>query len=99
MLVLVKYFYEKTDNDYLEYNNLYDLNFKRIVFFSHNLEVKYHKTNIESQIDEDKDILSVRFISDINLKNNKIITNILLGNGFVYDNNKIWYPKEVWIYR
>jgi hypothetical protein len=22
----------------------------------------------------------------------------MLGRGFVYDDNKIWNPKEVWIY-
>ena len=22
----------------------------------------------------------------------------MLGRGFIYNDNKIWYPKEVWIY-
>jgi hypothetical protein len=32
------------------------------------------------------------------MKKNKIINDVMNGNGFTYDTNKIWYPKEVWIY-
>ena len=47
---------------------------------------------------DNKDILAIRFPTNRIIKQNKIINNIMSGKGFVYDDNKIWYPKEVWIY-
>jgi hypothetical protein len=32
------------------------------------------------------------------LQNNQIVQNILFGKGFTRNDNKVWYPKEVWIY-
>ncbi len=50
-------------------------------------------SNINNSMDNTKDILAVRFPTE-----NEIINNILFGNGVMYENNKIWYPKEVWVY-
>ena len=45
-----------------------------------------------------KDILAIRFPINSIIKKNKIINDIMLGKGVVCDDNKIWYPKEVWVY-
>ena len=49
-------------------------------------------------MDINKNILAVRFPSNNDIRHNKIINNMLFGKGIIYDNNKIWYPTEVWIY-
>ena len=49
-------------------------------------------------MDNNKDILAIRFPSNNDIQHNKIINNMLFGKGIMYDNNKIWYPTEVWIY-
>ena len=49
-------------------------------------------------MDNTKDILAVRFPTKNEIQRNEIINNILLGNGIAYETNKIWYPKEVWVY-
>ena len=49
-------------------------------------------------MDNNKDILAVRFPTKNEIQCNKIINNILLGNGIAYETNKMWYPKEVWVY-
>ena len=55
-------------------------------------------TNIQlNDISENKDILAVRFPCNKFIKRNVIINDIILGRGFIY-NDKIWHPKEVWIY-
>ena len=97
MIVNLKFFYEKTDANYEEYNKLWDENRERFIFLHTNLPLSKQKICIINDISDNKDILAVRFPTNKCLKTNKIIQNIILGNGFVYDNN-IWYPKEVWIY-
>lgn len=53
---------------------------------------------IIDDITDNKDILAIRFPSYRTIKQNKIINNIMSGKGFIYTDNKIWFPKEVWIY-
>ena len=98
MIVNLKYFYEKTDANYEEYNKLWEENIERIVFLHINLPLSKQTSSIINDITDNKDILAIRFPTNSILKKNKIINNIMLGNGFIYDDNKIWYPKEVWIY-
>ena len=98
MIVNLKYFYEKTDANYEEYNKLWEENIERIVFLHINLPLSKQISSIIDDISVNKDILAIRFPTNSILKKNKIINNIMLGNGFIYDDNKIWYPKEVWIY-
>jgi len=45
---------------------------------------------INFTMDNTKDILAVRFPTKNAIQHNKIINNILLGNGIVYETNKIW---------
>jgi hypothetical protein len=98
MIVNLKYFYEKTDANYEEYNKLWEENIERIVFLHKNLPLSKQTSSIINDITDNKDILAIRFPNNSILKKNKIINNIMLGKGFIYDDNKIWYPKEVWIY-
>ena len=98
MIVILKYFYEKTDTNYDEYNKLWDENIERMIFLHHNLPLSKQMSSIINDIIDNKDILAIRFPSHRTIKQNKIINNIISGNGFIYDDNKIWFPKEVWIY-
>lgn len=98
MIVNLKYFYEKNDTNYDEYNKLWDENIDRMVFLHKNLTLTKQTCSIINDITDNKDILAIRFPTNRIIKQNKIINNIMSGKGFVYDDNKIWYPKEVWIY-
>jgi len=98
MIVNIKYFYEKTDTNYEEYNKIWLENNERFVFLPTNVSFPKQMKSIMNNISDNKDILAIRFPTNRFLKNNEIINNIILGKGFTYDYNKIWYPSEVWIY-
>jgi hypothetical protein len=98
MIVNFKFFHEKTDADFEEYNKMWDENKERFIFLQSHLSLSQQMSIINNDMDNTKDILAVRFPSKNEIQRNKIINNILLGNGFVCKNNKIWYPKEVWVY-
>ena len=100
MELVVKYFHEKTDQDYETYNKLWDENKERFIFLHTNLSTKQQMNSIISDLDLDdnKDILAIRFPLIKAISSNTIINDILLGNGIRHKNNKIWYPKEIWIY-
>jgi hypothetical protein len=96
MIVNLKYFYKNSDSGFEEYDKLWDANRDRMVFVQQNLSSKQQRETIVYDLDESKDILAIRFPNK-NIFKNKILKNIILGKGFIYD-DKIWYPKEVWIY-
>jgi hypothetical protein len=98
MIVNFKFFHEKTDADFEEYNKMWDDNKERCIFLHINLSLFQQMIHINNSMDDTKDILAVRFPTKNVIQSNKIINDILLGNGIVYENNKIWYPKEVWVY-
>ncbi len=98
MIVKFKYFHEKTDADFEEYNKLWDENKERFIFLQIDFPLSKQMSIINNSMDNTKDILAVRFPSKNEIQRNKIINNILLGNGIAYETNKIWYPKEVWLY-
>lgn len=99
MIVNVKFFHEKTDDDYIAYNKIWDENKERFIFLQHHLPLSDQMSIIKNDImDNYKDILAIRFPSNTDIQNNKIMNTILLGKGITYDNNKIWYPTEIWIY-
>jgi hypothetical protein len=100
MIVNFKYFHEKTHADFEEYNKLWDENKERFIFLQTNLSLSQQNRSLSQQISMDitKDILAVRFPTKNEIQRNKIINNILLGNGIAYETNKIWYPTEVWVY-
>ena len=98
MIVNFKYFHEKTHADFEEYDKLWEENKERFIFLHTNLSLSQQMSSINNSMDNTKDILAVRFPTKNKIQRNKIINNILLGNGIAYETNKIWYPKEVWVY-
>ena len=98
MIVNLKYFYEKTDTNYDEYNKLWDENRERMIFLHTNLPLSKQMNSIINNLTDNKDILAIRFPTNRFIKQNKIMNQIMLGKSFIYTDNKIWYPKEVWIY-
>ena len=98
MIVNFKFFHEKTRADYIEYNKLWYENKERFIFLHANLPLSQQMSIIKNDMDNNKNILAIRFPSNKDIHNNKIINNMLFGKGIMYDNNKIWYPSEVWIY-
>jgi len=98
MIVNFKFFHEKTDADYIEYNKLWDENKERFIFLQPHLPLFQQMSIIKDDMDNNKDILAIRFPSNNDIQHNKIINNMLFGKGIMYENNKIWYPTEVWIY-
>ena len=98
MIVNLKFFYEKTDTNYDEYNKLWNKNIDRMIFLHDNLPLSKQTSSIINDITDNKDILAIRFCSYRTIKHNIILNNIMLGRGFIYNDNKIWNPKEVWIY-
>ena len=98
MIVQIKYFHEKTQQDYENYDKIWRDNIERIAFLHTNLSSRDQIKSLRNNIDENKDILGIRFPLMNEITKNKIINNIIIGDGFTYDGNKKWFPKEVWIY-
>jgi hypothetical protein len=98
MIVNFKFFYEKTDTNYDEYNKLWGKNIDRMIFLPHDLPLSKQTSSIINDITDNKDILAIRFCSYRTITHNIILNNIMLGRGFIYNDNKIWNPKEVWVY-
>jgi hypothetical protein len=98
MIVNFKYFYEKTDTNFDEYKKIWGENIDRMIVLQDNVPLSKQTSSIIKDMTDNKDILAIRFCSYRTITHNIIINNIMLGRGFVYDNNKIWYPKEVWLY-
>ena len=98
MIVNFKYFYENADTNYHEYKKLWDENVGRMIFLQYELPLSKQTSSIINEIAANKDILAMRACSYRTITHNVIINNIMLGRGFMYGDNKIWYPKEVWIY-
>lgn len=98
MIPEVKYFHEKTDEDFETYDKLWEENRDRMIFLQKDLSNKQRISDIVQNLNDNKDILAVRFPTIQWMKRNKIMNDILLGKGFEYENDKVWYPKELWIY-
>ena len=98
MIVSFKFFYEKTDANCDEYKKLWGGNADRMIFLQDDLPLSKQTSSIVKDITDNKDILAIRFCTYRTITHNIIINNIMLGRGFNYADNKIWYPKEVWIY-
>jgi len=98
MLIDVKIFNEQTYQDYDEYNKLWDVEFHRMIFLHHILSHKRQMAHIKNDLNNTKDIIAVRLPLMDEIFKNKIIKDLLLGNGVRYETNMVWYPKEIWIY-
>ncbi len=103
MIIEVKYFHVKTKQDAETYDKLWDENQKRFVYLQTNLSKKQQINSIINNLNDNIDILVIRFPTINEIKRNKIINDILLGKGVKYECDKdecdkVWYPKEMWIY-
>jgi len=101
MITIIRFFKEKTNEDYQQYTIQWNENRDRIIFLQNQLST--HKKQLDSllydlQSNPTKDILAIRFINpNKNIFNNEIIKKILSGEGITY-NNGVWLPSEFWIY-
>jgi hypothetical protein len=93
MIVTVKYFYGEME----ECDRLFAENARRIVDLHSTFPVQLQMSSMERNIMDETDILVIRSPTDFYIKRNPIVCNILQGKGFVCNNGKTWYPKEVWI--
>lgn len=101
MITTIRYFKEKTDEDYQQYNIQWDENRHRIIFL--HKELSTTKKQLDSlihdiQTNPTKDIFAIRFLTpNKNIFNNEIVKKLLSGEGITY-NNGVWLPSEIWIY-
>ena len=94
MIVNFKYFYEKTDTNYNEYNKLWSENKERIIFLQHDLPLSNQTSNIIKELTDNKDILAIHLCSYRTITHNIIINNIMLGRGFIYADKKYGIQKK-----
>ena len=99
MIICVRYFFEKTNDDYEEYKREWNENASRMIFLEIDLP-KNKQLNVliqNIQNNQNRDILSINFPNKRIFNNNEILKQMLNGEGIKH-NNGIWYPKEIWIY-
>ena len=100
MILCVRYFFEKTDENYEKYITEWEENNNRMIFLNIELsninQMDYLIEDIKNN--KDKDILAIRFPNK-EINNNNILKKLLNGEGITYNNNCIWYPSEIWIYK
>jgi hypothetical protein len=100
MILSVRYFFEKNIEDYQKYTTEWDENKNRMIFLNIELSNNNQIDNLIYNIknNQDKDILAIRFPNK-EINNNDILKRLLNGEGITYNNNCIWYPNEIWIYK
>lgn len=74
MIVNFKYFYEKSDANYEEYNKQWSENVDKMIFLHTNLSLSQQITSIKNVISCNKNILAIRFPSNCFLKKIKLLT-------------------------
>ena len=98
MITTIRYFKEKTHEDFDQYNIQWHENSNRIIYLhielSMSRQLDFLIYDIENNIT--KNILGIRF-STKHIFNNEIIKKILCGEGILY-NTGVWFPEEIWIY-
>lgn len=97
-----KYFIENTNSDSEVYNQIWEQNKERIIILDTDLTYTQQYRKIRNDITSSKDILALKCPTEVVLNRNKILKQIKRGKGINYEvgelENKIWLPKEVWIY-
>ena len=94
MIVNFKYFHEKTDADFEEYNKLWGENKERFIFLQTDLSLSQQMSNINNSMDNTKDILAVCFPTKNEIQRNKIINNILCSYINLMKHKKIRLKKH-----
>ena len=98
MIICIRYFFEKANEDYQQYITQWDENNNRMIFLGLELSKNKQLSALiqDIQNNHNKDILAIRF-PDKDIMNNNIIKQLITGDGITY-NNGIWRPNEIWIY-
>jgi hypothetical protein len=99
MFMLIRYFFEKSDEDYQQYIAQWNEHDRRMIFLGIGLsESKQMSALIQDiQNNENKDILAIRFPDKKTVVNNDILKRLQLGEGITHMDG-VWYPAEIWIY-
>uniref|UniRef100_A0A6C0AZD5 Uncharacterized protein n=1 Tax=viral metagenome TaxID=1070528 RepID=A0A6C0AZD5_9ZZZZ len=99
MIMLVRYFFEKSDEGYQQYIAQWNEYDSRMIFLGIGLsETKQMTTLLEDiQNNPNKDILAIRFPDKEAVVNNDILKKLQLGEGITHADG-VWYPNEIWIY-
>ena len=100
--VVVKFFRDVKEDDE-KFEKLWNENKHRMIHFEI-WNTKWAHTLINYRLKEelkdspDKDILPIKYVSRAQLSRNKILNRIIYeGIGINYDEDKVWYPKEIWV--
>ena len=106
--MIIRYFFENSDEDYQRYKTLWDESLHRIVILA---DFDDDATNqqllgIDIRENPNKDILGIRFPNKSWLENNEFFRRIKgIGEGRCEgiryeDGNRVsmWIPSEIWIY-
>lgn len=98
MLVTIKYFYETTQDDSINYPVLWSENEHRMIYLPIHLNETQQALYVSRTLisNPSKDILAVKMPTFI--ERNSIFRQIQNGIGVGYNNGETWYPSEVWIY-
>uniref|UniRef100_A0A6C0I535 Uncharacterized protein n=1 Tax=viral metagenome TaxID=1070528 RepID=A0A6C0I535_9ZZZZ len=99
MILSIRYFFEKKEDDYLQYLAEWNENDSRIIYLGVGLsDAKQMNTLLEDiQNNPNKDILAIRYPDKHRVTTNAILTMLQYGEGIVCSHD-VWFPKEVWIY-
>ena len=98
MAVCIKIFNVLSREDYDTYNMLWEDAFGRMIFLHDKVSTNQQINHIANYLTDSMDILAVRFPLMDDLFSNSIIKDISVGKGVMYKTDKVWYPKEIWIY-
>jgi len=90
MIITIKIFHEKSTADIREYDTLWEENRDRFIFLQTNIVVKHQRGFIKDDIEENtnKDILAVRFPTNLFMKKNKITNDITRNNKIMIISSK-----------
>lgn len=112
-MVIVKFFYERSDEEYRVNNLLWDENrsrmipyksYKKLAAGNKKRELRYlshFKELIAYNIEESPikpTIMAIRFQHSNIFTDDEIVSSILRGNGIPYGCGDVWLPEEIWIY-
>ena len=98
MAVCIKIFNVLSREDYDTYNMLWEDAFGRMIFLHDKVSTNQQINHIANYLTDSMDILAVKFPLMDDLFSNSIIKDISVGKGVMYKTDKVWYPKEIWIY-
>ena len=103
MIINVKYFFEKTNEDYKLYNSLWESNLNRLIILSMDNNQKNQIKNLIEELttknkNNEKDIILIQFPTKQELFESPVLDKLLVrGESITYGDNN-WRPSEIWIY-